>query len=206
MFGTLHVQRKAQTPQPQTPQQRNRPLPLPVTGTPHSTGRQLSPTNRDAMARTDFAPHAATPSPAGAAAAASNGAAPATGATQTTIPIPSPAPTGDPRTPRMSEEVLLEKYDSMALDDSDDDAPEAVDSRVNPTDLDKLPAPIVRDLFRERVITFLRKHRATELVPISGKVVVLDVDLKVRHAFYAMAEHGELAFDLCLLSRFWHRL
>lgn len=37
---------------------------------------------------------------------------------------------------------------------------------------------------------FLHAHKAFELIPESGKVVVLDVDLSVRQAFHALYEQG----------------
>lgn len=35
---------------------------------------------------------------------------------------------------------------------------------------------------------FLHTHKAFELIPESGKVVVLDIDLSVRQAFHALHE------------------
>lgn len=37
---------------------------------------------------------------------------------------------------------------------------------------------------------FLSAHTAYELIPESGKVVVLDVELPVRQAFHALDEQG----------------
>lgn len=41
---------------------------------------------------------------------------------------------------------------------------------------------------RKKVADFLHSHTAYELIPESGKVVVLDVDLPVRQAFHALLE------------------
>lgn len=50
---------------------------------------------------------------------------------------------------------------------------------------------------RKKVADFLAHHTAYELIPESGKVVLLDVDLPVRQAFHALHEQGE-AGALCL--------
>ncbi len=41
-----------------------------------------------------------------------------------------------------------------------------------------------------QVREFLRTHTAYELIPESGKVVLLDVELPVRQAFHALHEQG----------------
>lgn len=41
---------------------------------------------------------------------------------------------------------------------------------------------------RKKVSDFLHSHSAYELIPESGKVTVLDVDLPVRQAFHALHE------------------
>eukprot|EP00877_Chromochloris_zofingiensis_P006377 jgi/Chrzof1/1993/Cz10g29010.t1 len=46
------------------------------------------------------------------------------------------------------------------------------------------------DLTRKKVSDFLHGHSAYELIPESGKVVLLDVDLPVRQAFHALHEQG----------------
>jgi hypothetical protein len=43
---------------------------------------------------------------------------------------------------------------------------------------------------RRRVRDFLLAHTAYELVPESGKVVLLDMDLPMRQAFHALHEQG----------------
>ncbi|GFH06810.1 uncharacterized protein HaLaN_01509 [Haematococcus lacustris] len=43
---------------------------------------------------------------------------------------------------------------------------------------------------RKKVADFLHSHTAYELIPESGKVVVLDMDLPVRQAFHALCEQG----------------
>lgn len=43
---------------------------------------------------------------------------------------------------------------------------------------------------RRKIKEFLTHHTAYELIPESGKVVVLDVDLPLRHAFHALHEQG----------------
>jgi hypothetical protein len=39
----------------------------------------------------------------------------------------------------------------------------------------------------------LQKYRSTNTMPHSGKVVLLDVELSVKHAFWAIYDHGEKA-------------
>lgn len=46
----------------------------------------------------------------------------------------------------------------------------------------------MQDLTRKKVSDFLHGHSAYELIPESGKVVLLDVDLPVRQAFHALHE------------------
>ena len=41
---------------------------------------------------------------------------------------------------------------------------------------------------QKKVSDFLHNHTAYELIPESGKVVVLDVDLPMRQAFHALNE------------------
>lgn len=43
---------------------------------------------------------------------------------------------------------------------------------------------------RRRVREFLNSHTCYELIPESGKVVLLDIDLPVRQAFHALHEQG----------------
>jgi hypothetical protein len=43
---------------------------------------------------------------------------------------------------------------------------------------------------RQRISAFLSKHTAYELLPESGKVVALDVDLPVKQAFHILHEQG----------------
>ena len=43
---------------------------------------------------------------------------------------------------------------------------------------------------RKRVRDFLSNHTCYELIPESGKVVLLDIDLPVRQAFHALHEQG----------------
>lgn len=46
----------------------------------------------------------------------------------------------------------------------------------------------MQDLTKKKVSDFLHGHTAYELIPESGKVVLLDVDLPVRQAFHALHE------------------
>lgn len=50
-----------------------------------------------------------------------------------------------------------------------------------------MPLP-TQEYTRKKVSDFLHSHSAYELIPESGKVVVLDVDLPVRQAFHALHE------------------
>jgi hypothetical protein len=45
-------------------------------------------------------------------------------------------------------------------------------------------------LSRQKVSDFLASHTSYELIPESGKVVLLDADLPVRQAFHALHEQG----------------
>mmetsp|Transcript_7746 Transcript_7746/g.28568 ORF Transcript_7746/g.28568 Transcript_7746/m.28568 type:complete len:471 (-) Transcript_7746:1179-2591(-) len=52
-----------------------------------------------------------------------------------------------------------------------------------------MPPPITQEdmtASRQMLQEFLRKHTAYELLPESGRVTVLDIDLPVQHAFYAL--------------------
>ncbi|KAG2427741.1 hypothetical protein HXX76_012066 [Chlamydomonas incerta] len=49
---------------------------------------------------------------------------------------------------------------------------------------------------RKKIADFLHSHTAYELIPESGKVVVLDVDLPVRQAFHALHEQGTASAPL----------
>uniref|UniRef100_A0A7S3QNI8 CBS domain-containing protein n=1 Tax=Dunaliella tertiolecta TaxID=3047 RepID=A0A7S3QNI8_DUNTE len=46
------------------------------------------------------------------------------------------------------------------------------------------------DYTRKKIADFLHSHTAYELIPESGKVVVLDADLPMRQAFHALHEQG----------------
>ena len=52
------------------------------------------------------------------------------------------------------------------------------------------------DASRARVLEFLQRHTAYELIPESNKVVVLDTELPVRRAFHACYEQGITAAPL----------
>jgi 5'-AMP-activated protein kinase, regulatory gamma subunit len=41
-------------------------------------------------------------------------------------------------------------------------------------------------------VQFLRQHTCYELLPISGKIIVLDTSLLVKKAFYALQQNGRL--------------
>ena len=53
-----------------------------------------------------------------------------------------------------------------------------------------------QDTSRARVLEFLQRHTAYELIPESNKVVVLDTELPVRQAFHACYEQGITAAPL----------
>jgi hypothetical protein len=46
----------------------------------------------------------------------------------------------------------------------------------------------LQDLTKKKVSDFLHTHSAYELIPESGKVVLLDADLPMRQAFHALYE------------------
>jgi hypothetical protein len=45
-----------------------------------------------------------------------------------------------------------------------------------------------QDLTKKKVSDFLHSHSAYELIPESGRVVLLDLDLPIRQAFHALHE------------------
>ena len=51
------------------------------------------------------------------------------------------------------------------------------------------------DFTRNKVRVFLRTHTCYELIPESGKVVILDVGLPIRQAFHAL--HEQVSAQLC---------
>eukprot|EP00227_Mantoniella_beaufortii_P020347 CAMPEP_0197582292 /NCGR_PEP_ID=MMETSP1326-20131121/5548_1 /TAXON_ID=1155430 /ORGANISM="Genus nov. species nov., Strain RCC2288" /LENGTH=305 /DNA_ID=CAMNT_0043146349 /DNA_START=47 /DNA_END=961 /DNA_ORIENTATION=- len=53
-----------------------------------------------------------------------------------------------------------------------------------------------QDASRARVLEFLQRHTAYELIPESNKVVVLDTKLPMRQAFHACFEQGIMAAPL----------
>ena len=52
------------------------------------------------------------------------------------------------------------------------------------------------DYTRKKIKDFLCTHSVYELIPESGKVVLLDVELPVRQAFHALHEQGVAAATL----------
>lgn len=46
----------------------------------------------------------------------------------------------------------------------------------------------LQEYTRKKIADFLHSHTAYELIPESGRVVVLDMDLPVRQAFHALHE------------------
>eukprot|EP00195_Chlamydomonas_chlamydogama_P004942 CAMPEP_0202902206 /NCGR_PEP_ID=MMETSP1392-20130828/16719_1 /ASSEMBLY_ACC=CAM_ASM_000868 /TAXON_ID=225041 /ORGANISM="Chlamydomonas chlamydogama, Strain SAG 11-48b" /LENGTH=541 /DNA_ID=CAMNT_0049588939 /DNA_START=491 /DNA_END=2115 /DNA_ORIENTATION=+ len=72
----------------------------------------------------------------------------------------------------------------------------ATQGDVDMANAEAIVAPIVihnpkePEYTRKKISDFLHSHTAYELIPESGKVVVLDVDLPVRQAFHALHEQG----------------
>lgn len=74
-----------------------------------------------------------------------------------------------------------------------------------PHHLSLFPLSYPQEYTRKKISDFLHSHTAYELIPESGKVVVLDMDLPVRQAFHALHEQvrgvcvaqGVLVHDLC---------
>ncbi|KAI9123180.1 hypothetical protein K1719_006069 [Acacia pycnantha] len=54
---------------------------------------------------------------------------------------------------------------------------------------------------RQRITAFLTMHTAYELLPESGKVVALDIDLPVKQAFHILHEQGIPMAPLCDFSK-----
>ena len=48
---------------------------------------------------------------------------------------------------------------------------------------------IIVSKWRQLSLLFLKNHKCYELMPISGKVVIFDSELPVKHAFRALTEH-----------------
>ncbi|MCL7044976.1 hypothetical protein MKW94_014673, partial [Papaver nudicaule] len=93
---------------------------------------------------------------------------------------PDPFPlTVDPETPRSRSHM-----------DVDDDALESVVTVID----DTLQLPNVSsvdlEVSRRRISVFLSTHTAYELLPESGKVIALDVNLPVKQAFHILYEQG----------------
>lgn len=51
----------------------------------------------------------------------------------------------------------------------------------------------IRDA-RNVVATFLRDHRAEDIVPVNSRVVVIDSAVRLRQAFKALLENGQFPF------------
>lgn len=67
------------------------------------------------------------------------------------------------------------------------------------------PKPSLEEILksdREQIKDFLRTHTAYELLPDSGKVVVIDVGLSISSAFQALVENGMMLIyllDFCFI-------
>ncbi|OVA04332.1 CBS domain [Macleaya cordata] len=98
----------------------------------------------------------------------------------TRVPDPFPVSLG-PETPRFRSHM-----------DVDDDALQSVVTLVDDTLQEAVPNFSAADLevSRRRISDFLSTHRAHELLPESGKVIVLDVSLPVKQAFHILYEQG----------------
>ncbi|XP_022721940.1 sucrose nonfermenting 4-like protein isoform X2 [Durio zibethinus] len=94
-----------------------------------------------------------------------------------TLPIPAEAPQVQPRT-----EIL----NNMEVDDG-------LRHRISAVTLNQ-PMPRISEedvhASRHHISVFLAAHTAYELLPESGKVVALDVDLPVKQAFHILSEQG----------------
>lgn len=64
----------------------------------------------------------------------------------------------------------------------------------------------LQEYTRKKISDFLHSHTAYELIPESGKIVVLDADLPVRQAFHALHEQVSLSAGCAVqsLRRFGH--
>ena len=59
--------------------------------------------------------------------------------------------------------------------------------------------PVVADARGNSMFAdFLRRHSCYDLLPISGKVVVLDASLLVKKAFYALQQNGSPSSSRCI--------
>ncbi|XP_042065660.1 sucrose nonfermenting 4-like protein isoform X2 [Salvia splendens] len=65
-----------------------------------------------------------------------------------------------------------------------------VDGDPSPTEAILSTSQAELDLSRDRVSAFLSSHTAYELLPESGKVIALDVNLPVKQAFHILYEQG----------------
>ncbi|KAK9791564.1 hypothetical protein WJX73_004531 [Symbiochloris irregularis] len=80
--------------------------------------------------------------------------------------------------------------------------PGDVDMQSAEASADSASSPIIQQVeepayTRRRVKDFLRQHTCYELIPESGKVVLIDLDLPVRQAFHALHEQGVPSAPLC---------
>ncbi|GAX76328.1 hypothetical protein CEUSTIGMA_g3774.t1 [Chlamydomonas eustigma] len=85
---------------------------------------------------------------------------------------------------------------ASALSPQTSPLPQNHDVDMSNAELSAVIAPIVihnpkePEYTRKKVSEFLHGHSAYELIPESGKVVVIDVDLPLRQAFHALHEQG----------------
>ncbi|XP_051129290.1 sucrose nonfermenting 4-like protein isoform X2 [Andrographis paniculata] len=91
----------------------------------------------------------------------------------------TPSPQVPPPGPVSSMDVDSEAFQRV-VQVSDGTSPESY-PRISDADL---------KISRHRIVVFLSTHMAYELLPESGKVIALDVDLPVKQAFHILHEQG----------------
>ena len=108
--------------------------------------------------------------------------------TATSLPPPSPSP---PPPPADMDLVLSSSTTPTAATPTSTSAAATADGPVDGAILAPIAAQVEEPQYtRKKIKEFLTHHSAYELIPESGKVVLLDVDLPLRQAFHALHEQG----------------
>jgi len=98
--------------------------------------------------------------------------------------------------PNHPASVLAQHPSSTDVPQLPSPSPPSQEGDVDMANAESVAAPIVihnpkePEYTRKKIADFLHNHTAYELIPESGKVVVLDMDLPVRQAFHALHEQG----------------
>lgn len=80
-----------------------------------------------------------------------------------------------------------------------EDALAAIDAElgmIKDSEIDAMTFDQRKEQFVRLATTFLKSRTVGDAMPMSAKVIVFDVDLKVRHAFQGLVEHGKSCYAL----------